>query len=403
MWQNFTNCSASGGVSERNQSLRNATIHVEADWGDVVRKSDCSVLNPLDVDISFIVVLVFICAFGFPLNFEIIYRIVYDKVLRRQSRYVIQLFSTTSSLFTFFTIFVQICYFFFRRFDQASEHLCHLFMSILGVSYGTFFLNLLASLIDSFVSTNFSNWHKKKVTPRRVVFGLSVLNLALIVAMKWVFIGGHVPVVCALQVHHARNIQVPIISLFFSCFLFLLINFISVWRLLPRASRANPTVNCRHHQPEGIEMRELSVSALAVLGAAVQQQSTESTEDDDDSCSPLRRLELKTTTLFLFTIIPLLLFPLPSITFSISCFNSPHPAEYCHDVTWLIPYSLIVFSLYTLVGPITNLWLNEDFAPPCSLRRFPMYLLITFFFFNACLPFIAILIFTFYRIPQSFA
>ena len=125
MWQNFTNCSASGGVSERNQSLRNATIHVEADWGDVVRKSDCSVLNPLDVDISFIVVLVFICAFGFPLNFEIVYRIVYDKVLRRQSRYVIQLFSTTSSLFTFFTIFVQICYFFFRRFDQASEHLCH--------------------------------------------------------------------------------------------------------------------------------------------------------------------------------------------------------------------------------------------------------------------------------------
>ena len=51
----------------------------------------------------------------------------------------------------------------------------------IALSPGTFFLILLASLIDSFVSTNFLNWHKKKVTPGRAVFCLSVLNFALVV------------------------------------------------------------------------------------------------------------------------------------------------------------------------------------------------------------------------------
>ena len=392
------------------QNVFNCSVSEEANWGEVVRKSDCSVLNPLELDKSIIVVLTIICAFGFPLNFEIIYRIVYDKVLRSQSRYVIQLFSTTSSLATFFTIFVQICYFFLRRFDQASEHLCHLFTSIVGLSYGTFFLNLLASLIDSFVSTNFSNWHKKKVTPGRVVFCLSVLNLALIVAMKWVFISQSLPLVCALQSLHAVNLEFPILFLFISSIFFLFLNLISVWRLLPRASKANSSSNGRHQQPEGMEMREMPMSpapppvafALAVISAAVEQQSIESTGDDDHSCSPLNQLELMATKMFLFTIIPLLLLPLPPIIFVLSCFYSSPSAEYCHDITLLINYSLIVFCLFALVYPIMNLWLNEDFAPPCSLRRFPMYLLISFWSFSACFLSITILIFTFYRIPQSF-
>ena len=396
MWQNLPNCSVSGGVSERNQSLTNGTIHVEADWGDVVRKSDCSVLNPLDVDISFIVVLVFICAFGFPLNFEIVYRIVYDRVLRRQSRYVIQLFSTTSSLFTFFTNVVQICYFFFRRFDQASEHLCHLFVLIFALSYGTFFLNLLASLIDSFVSTNFSNWHKKKVTPRRVVFGLSVLNLALIVAMKWIFIGQGLPVLCGVQVHHAFSLQVPLLSMNICCIFFLVINFTSVWRLLPQASRANPTA----HREE-MELRPVG-SALAVISATVDQESTD--QAAAGSSITLKQLELIATKMFLIGIIPFFLFPLPVLIVGISCFNLSHdPPDYCHDLTWLIPYVPTVFSLHAFVSPIMSLWLNKDFAPPCSFRRFSMLCLISFWSFNACFVLITFVVFIFYRIPQSFS
>ena len=362
MWQNHPNCSVSDGENNLEHS----------DWGDVVRKLDCSVLHPLSVNAPFAIVLGLICAFGFPLNFEIIYRIVYDKVLRRKSRYVIQLFSTASSLLTFLTNVVQICYFVFRRFDQASEHLCWIYVSIIGLSQGTFFLNLLASLIDSFVSTNFSNWHKKKVTPRRVVFGLSVLNLALIVAMKWVFIGQGLPIVCAIQVLHARNVQIPTISLFISSIFFLFLNFFSVWRLLPRASRANPTANRRQQQPEEIEMRQVG-AALAVIDEADEQESIH---------SPLRRLELKTTKLFLFTIIPLLLFPLPPIIFAMSCFYSSHPSGYCQDLTWIIPYIPIAFCLYTLVGPIMNLLFNKDFAPHGVSRRYALYFLFGYSFFQ---------------------
>ena len=80
-------------------------------------------------------------------------------------------------------------------------------------------------------------------------------------------------------------------------------------------------------------MRELPIFVIG--GASVDQQElTYSTDDnDDESCSLLRQLELKTTKIFLFTIIPLLLFPLPVLIFFIPCFHSSHPAKYCNDLS----------------------------------------------------------------------
>jgi len=35
------------------------------DWGDVVRKFDCSVQHPIDVNIYFVLFLIILCATGF--------------------------------------------------------------------------------------------------------------------------------------------------------------------------------------------------------------------------------------------------------------------------------------------------------------------------------------------------
>lgn len=75
-----------------------------------------------------------------------------------------------------------------------------------------------------------------------------------------------------------------------------------------------------------------------------------------------------------------------------SCFHSFHPFEYCHDFTWTIPYASIMFSLYALVYPITYLWLNKDFAPPCEIRCFSLLCLTTLCFYDICFLFIAMLL-----------
>ena len=205
MWQNYPNCSVSDDASGRN--LENA------DWDDVVRKPDSSDQNPLDVNSYFILFQGFICVVGFPINFEIVNRIVYDKVMRRESRSVIQLFNTASNLFTLFTNILQIVCFIFRKNKELSEKLRHIYVSIFALSYGTFFLNLLVTLIDSFVSTNFTSWCKKKLTLRCFIYSMSFANVTLIVTMKWAFISQIVPVGCAIKWvrrPHPSSVQVSI-------------------------------------------------------------------------------------------------------------------------------------------------------------------------------------------------
>ena len=395
MWQNYPNCSVSDDATARN--LENA------DWGDVVRKPDCSVQNPLDVNVYFILFQGFICVVGFPINFEIVYRIVYDKVLLRKSRYVIQLFSTVSNLFTLFTNILQIVYFIFRKNKELSQKLCHIYVSIFALSYGVFFLNLLASLIDSFVSTNFSILHKKKFTRRRVIYCLSFANLALIVVMKWVFISQIVPVHCAIQPIHAKNIQFTIVPLFISSIFSLIVNFVFILRLLRRASRINQTPNRRRQKPEEIQLRErLPRNRRSVSFALAVIDDRESTGDENGPSPTLIQLKLETTKMFLFTIIPLILLHLPVLILLIPCFNSSHPADYCHDITWLIPYlPAVIGSLNTLVSPIMSLMLNKDFAPRCALRQLIMYFIISFCSFHASFFFIVSFVFIFNRIPQS--
>ena len=81
----------------------NVSLIDRPEWGDeVVRNQDQTVKHPLEINAFMAWILGALCFFGFPLNFEIILRIFYDKTMRLKPRYITQLGVAFSDLFILF-------------------------------------------------------------------------------------------------------------------------------------------------------------------------------------------------------------------------------------------------------------------------------------------------------------
>ena len=303
----------------------------------------------MDSNIYLVFVLGVLCFFGLPLNFDIVLRIVYDKCLRRKPRYIFQLSATFSSIFILLVDIIQISNFIFA--PDSHRLLYQFFMAIHGLPYVALLFNLLLSLIDSFFSVTFPLTHLRKVTVRPVIIALAILNLLLIFGVKWVFISGELPLICAIQDRHFQTLEVIGIVLFVLCLIFLVVDYIQTLKLLPGASRALP----QQQQQEEIEL---------------------DAQDDDErhlSVSTLRRWELEATQLFLVGLFPLLLLPLALLVFIlynyIACSWSSAATDLCHDFNWLIPYTgVTIMSIHAIVNPIVSRCFNKDFTSPSPLR-----------------------------------
>ena len=339
------------------------------EWGDVVRKLDGSVQHPIELDIYFVIGLTIFVAFAFPPNVEIIFRILCNKNYRRKPRYIIKLFMTFSSLFTLFTNYVQISHVTLR------ETSCRFFVAIFAVSYAMFLFNLLMMLIECFVWVKFPLWHAKNVTPRCVFHCLVGLNFIPIMALKWMFIGRKMRVVCAIQAIHELSILLTFVSLFIFLFFFLTLDFVVVWQLLPQASETVPVSSINHNvAAEEIEMDPLNVQVVV----NVEQQNNLNTSGN----ALLRRLEMEAIKSLLISLLPLfflLLPPLLAFSFHLAmCRNKSNSFEICNQ-TWIYPYSPVVMTIHALVSPILSLRYNKDFASPCIMRQLPAA-----FFVSAC-------------------
>ena len=277
-----------------------------------------------------LVVFVLLCAFGFPLNCELFYRIFFsnDKKLRNRPRYVIKLFMTFSSIFTMFINLMKIVHFLL-----PNDPMCRFFVSIINVSYVTFLFNTLMSLIDCFVAIVFPLWHRSKVTARRVCFGLIALNLAMAVALKWMFIFQVVPLRCAVPVIHAVNFRLIVNILFVLCCVFQIADFVLVWLHLPRSTHDEET----------------ETTAMRVHG---------------QNNASINRMELKSIKQFLTGLIPFFCLSLPLLivpsTFQMICKNKPNSKDVCNDFTCIIPFAMILVSLHAIVTPLMSLCLNKD-------------------------------------------
>jgi len=154
-----------------NSSL--ATYLDRPEWGEeIVRNQNRSVMQPLEINEPLAWILGIICLFVFPLNFEIIAKILYNKTMRLKSRYIVQLAVACSGLSILFDIALIVLHYFYG----PNETVCHFFIAILmGISYNCFLLNYFLSLIDCFVAITLPLWRLVNVTAA-VLFTVSSVS-----------------------------------------------------------------------------------------------------------------------------------------------------------------------------------------------------------------------------------
>ena len=210
-----------------------------SDWNDVVVNTEGGAFKySLALNKYFAIILgVSICFAGFPINFDILTRILIDKTLRKKPRCILQLFATLSSIFVLSLNGLKLIYFVLGPFDL----LCLFIMSIVGLPYNHLLFNLFLSFFDCFIAITFPLWQRRNVTVRLILFCLIVLNLLLALAIKWIFITGQLPVlICALQTNHFLPMEVSALVLLVLCVVSLIGVFIQTWGVLPWPSRSIP-------------------------------------------------------------------------------------------------------------------------------------------------------------------
>ena len=278
-----------------NNSSLSYTDHPE--WGDqVVRNQEDSesVKHPLEINLFMACLLGLICFFGFPLNFEIIIRILYDKVMRLKPRYIIQVAVALSGVFILVALSLVVVHFCFG----PSETLCHIFVAFfMNISYNCFLLNYFLYLFECFVSIAFPLWHLSEVTPRRVVYGLVGFNLTMAFAMEFPFISALFQVRCALQFSQGFYANGTSFVLFVLCLLFCCINFVITWFHLPlqttSSSKVKTTITkttsifiTSETNQEVIELQELNQSPVAaeeetcVAAVAIAESLVDHNDED---------------------------------------------------------------------------------------------------------------------------
>jgi len=360
--------------------------------------------------------------------------------MRLKPKYIIQLAIAFSDLFIILAIIVVILHFVFG----PNETVCHFFVVFfMGISYNCFFLNYFLSVIECFVAITFPLWHRVYVTPRLIVYGLIGLNLAMVLTVEWPFITGFLPVRCALQANHGLIIN-GISSVFFLlCFTFCCIDFgITLFHIRRASLPSFPSVEVAvsipliiisppsldadqsttpikeeiqtlndHHPVVMKRQSSASIKSILCRRLSVILEEEESEVEETvlidlkdsgssgsanyehcaviavDSCSSLSPLEWRAIKMFLISVFPLFIIPLPLLLFyyffhlyceniNLSSRQKQITYEQCSDLTWLITsLFFLLLGLHSLVNPITSLWLNKDLKKPSPIRRLRMRLM----------------------------
>ena len=244
----------------------------------VMKNQDGTVKHPMEINFFLSFILGLLCWFGFPLNFEIIIRIVYDKSMRLKPRYIIQLAIAFSAILLLLTYVIVICHHYFG----PNQWVCLIFVSFfMGVPYNCFLLNYLLSLTDCFVAITFPLWHLTEITarPRRLLYALIALNSTMALAVKWQFITGSLPVECAFQPSHGLVTNVTSSVLFLLCLIFCCVDFVITWHHLRRPSSSSSRMNKLDHQ----RGRETADGDVGPSTPGHRQQEEEEEEEEEEA------------------------------------------------------------------------------------------------------------------------
>ena len=381
----FVNGSAQGNVIVDGEEFPlNRTLNESfswKNWDGVLKDVDgSSAMDP--VQLNFIT-FIFNCicfTIGFPLNCFMTATILCKKRLLKKGKNIFQLALLLCNFLTLSMTLIKIVYY-----KWPSEELCLIFVALASLPYTAFFFNLLLLLIDRYVSISHALWHHRKVTARFVLFWLILLNLILVFAVKWPYIGQFVPLRCERRFTPSMNFVIIFFIELVSCFVFHITGFRKANELLQssrtisvksnakgkKKSKQSASANRRGHQrqrqEEEIEMKPMGIDATATSSSADRRITVHRSKKN------LSRLKMKTTKTFLIGVIPLLLLPCPLLVYNVFmtfiCVPLLGDKKCSSDYGWLIIYFKELISIHVLVYVIISVWRNKDFSWPFRLFR----------------------------------
>ena len=349
----------------------NATL--EPEWSDVLKNKDGSVRDPTKISTALFVIDCICVLVGLPLNFYIALKIMFKRRLNSKPRNIFQLsFSFCNIISLGVTNILEIIHHL-----RPNDNVCRLYVAIGALPSFLFFFNLLLSLMDRYVAISYPLWHRNKVSVNSVIFWLLLLNLALTVGVKWIYVGQHVPLRCEIQVRHIVTVHTVQCVLFVACIGFHITDYVKTCQLLPRPSGGTvsvpslPRISRRRAAAAAAAMQqEEEVIEMNVIYSAVNvRQEPPPLPPPPERLSvhirsgAVAQLEMEATRTFLFGVIPLLILPLPWLVLIIThSICLVFYGEACNDFIWLAGYFKAWITLHAVINPLMNICRNKELS-----------------------------------------
>lgn len=295
---------------------------------DVIKNNINLDLNPINKSKEALLIRSLLCILALLTNSCLIKFMSSAKNLFNCPRSIFQLILIFCNMLSTLVNTLKIVY----SFRSNDDLLCRILVFVGGLPSQLFYLNLSIALIDRYLAMKKTALkYRQTVTIKRIVICVPILNLILILLLKWVFISGLAPLTCS---HNLGDIGTFGVTLFIQFVCCLMLNLHCHCQ----------EVKLRLSRPPTLRMSAIGRSSLA-------QQEATGMDNDDRFLSRAQLERQEARTLIISTIILL-----PSIAaFIILTFFVT--GYVCDTIYWsMVPYFHIVIDLHSILHPMWFLY-----------------------------------------------
>ena len=330
------------------------------DWSDVIRDGDDGgpVLTPMKETNNWTVVIsAIICTFGLS-NFYYVYKIIVSIFhLYRQTRNMFQLILAVCSVFSALLTALEIV-----QMNYPSDLQCKIIVSLNGLPSQLFYFNLSLAVVDRYLAiTRTALWYHDHVTVKRIVIYVPILDLALALVLKWVFIFQLAPLTCSYNVVHVSTLGFTLLIQWLFCFSLNIATFIK-----NRKKKTQSVVFSLSVFSTAFRQKELNSDEMATgnfnPNSIAKSISSEGINQNYNYGSSLAQTETSATRMTVIFVSIVLVLAMPLIGFSfyhlIIC-NIPPTSGYdmcnINSNYWsnlLMPYFILLVDLGPALHPL---------------------------------------------------
>lgn len=317
-------------------------------------------------DIPLILFKVACSAVGVPLNLLVASVILRLRRLHSKPRNIFLLGITFSNLTAFVPVFFEVVYFFYPL-----DVICKCYVAVNHLPDIFLMLNIFLSLADRYVAIRHPLWHRKKVTVRRVVWGLVIAFTTAILISKLVFLVGLESFECAVNFRASRVMGTVLLALFVMCVAARIAVYQQTRKLLVHhRSIAMVETATTNGQEEVFCM----ANANGTSSQGVTSSNTRVRESVNFNQTTLHRIELEATKSLVAGVTSLFVLASPLLIYfvSISICRLVYIVARCNSYSWIVSYLKQLLLVHAIYHPVIYLaWNRELSAAVFKGRRFP--------------------------------